>query len=155
MQVSPFLLLFSLIQRINQMCCCIFITFDLINIIHLFLLFIGAVNQYSWNIFLSTSRTTSCKSCYIPAHYLVSAFNYGSMVLNCCTCSVFFEIKSFFLLVKTLCMFLHPICTVCTQSVITCSNFTKETPEQDVKFIQVNKKDTRTMALASFWCFYF
>ena len=134
------------------MCCCICIPFDLFNIIQFFLSFIGVDNQYSWNIFLSTSRALQrlLYSCTRPCKPIQLWLN-GASLLHL----VFFFLEIiFFLLVKTLCMFLHPICTVCTQSVIKCSNFTKETPEQDVKFIQVNKKDTRTMALASFWCFY-
>ena len=34
------------------------------------------------------------------------------------------------------------------------SKLTIETLEQDVKYVQVNKKDTRTTLLTSFWCLY-
>ena len=42
-----------------------------------------------------------------------------------------------------------------TQPSITCSKLTKETLEQDVKYVKVNNKDTRMTPMASFWCPYY
>ena len=43
---------------------------------------------------------------------------------------------------------------VLAQLTFTCSKLTIETLEKGVKYIQINNKNTKTMSLTSFWCFY-
>ena len=41
-----------------------------------------------------------------------------------------------------------------TKQANTCSKLTIETLEKGAKYVQTNKKDTRTTLITSFWCLY-